>query len=76
MKPFIYGLIHIYYIHAFFRNIEYRELSVSVIVKALQGFYLNCKSTMVEDLPLPTSCLPLFFFVNRILVFVEGQPLS
>ena len=76
MKSFTYGLIHIYYTHAFFWNIEYKELSVSIIVKALQGFCLNCKSTVVEDFQFPTSCLPLFFFVNRILIFVEGQPLS
>lgn len=48
MKSFTYGLIHIHSCF-FFWNIEYKELSVSIIVKALQGFYLNCKSTVVED---------------------------
>lgn len=55
--------------------LEYRVKCISDI-KELQGFYLNCRSAVVEDFTVPTSCLPLFFLVNRILIFVAGQPLS
>lgn len=55
-------------------NIKDRKLSISVIVKAVQGFYLYCNSTLVEDF---FSCLLVIYLFSSLLTeswFCWGPP--
>lgn len=58
----------------FLWNIKDRKLSISVIVKAVQGFYLYCNSTLVEDF---FTCLLVIYLFSSLLTeswFFWGPP--